>query len=121
LPVTLQLAGRFTRTRPHLGDATFIANVADLEVKDELKKLYQHEPDWNALLPMFSEKANEGEFNLYEFLGGFQELPGDLPLRNVRPAMSTVVYRTRCADWTPENFADGIPSFNDLVRSYHWV
>lgn len=121
LPVTLQLAGRFTRTKPHLGDATFIANVADLEVKDELKKLYQHEPDWNALLPVFSEKANEGEFNLYEFLGGFQELPGDLPLGNVRPSMSTVVYRTKCADWTPENFADGIPSFKDLDKSYHRV
>src|SRR5947207_9496629 len=39
LGVTLQLAGRFTRTKPHLGNATFIANVADLDVKDELKRL----------------------------------------------------------------------------------
>lgn len=121
LPVTLQLAGRFTRTKPHLGDATFIANTADLEVKDELKKLYQHEPDWNALLPLISEKANEGEFNLYEFLGGFQELPGDLPLGNVRPSMSTVVYRTKCVDWSPENFADGVHGFKELDKSYHWV
>ena len=72
LAVTLQLVGRFTRTKPHLGDATFIANIADLEVKDELKRLYQHDSDWNALLPLLNERVTEGEFNLWEFLGGFQ-------------------------------------------------
>ncbi len=38
LAVTLQLAGRFTRTRPDLGEATFIANDADVNVRDELRK-----------------------------------------------------------------------------------
>lgn len=51
LPVTLQLAGRFTRSRPDLGDATFVANTADVSVQDELRKLYTRDPDWNALLP----------------------------------------------------------------------
>ena len=37
--ITIQLAGRFTRTRSDLGDATFIANVGDEEVRSELKKL----------------------------------------------------------------------------------
>ena len=41
LPITLQLAGRFTRSRADLGNATFIANLADVEVNDELRKLYQ--------------------------------------------------------------------------------
>jgi len=40
LAVTLQLAGRFTRKRPDLGHATFIANTADVQVQDELRKLY---------------------------------------------------------------------------------
>jgi Type III restriction enzyme, res subunit/Helicase conserved C-terminal domain len=119
LAVTLQLVGRFTRTKPHLGDATFIANVADLEVKDELKRLYQHDSDWNALLPLIDEKVTDGEFNLWEFLGGFQELPEELTLRNVRLAMSTVVYRTKCAAWAPENFKDGIPGFDSLDKVYH--
>jgi hypothetical protein len=118
LSVTLQLAGRFTRTKPNLGTATFIANVADLEVKDELKRLYQHDSDWNALLPLLSERATDSEFNLAEFLGGFQELPEEITLRNVRPAMSTVVYRTRCAAWTPENFPQGIPGFETLDKVY---
>jgi len=36
LSVTLQLAGRFVRARPDLGDATFVANTADLAVQNEL-------------------------------------------------------------------------------------
>lgn len=119
LSVTLQLAGRFTRTKPNLGNATFIANVADLDVKDELRKLYQHDSDWNLLLPIMSEKATDSDFNLSEFLCGFQELPEEITLRNVRPAMSTVVYRTKCGAWTPENFEQGIPGFNTLDKVYH--
>ena len=55
MSVTLQLAGRFTRSRPDLGDATFIANTADVTVRDELRKLYTREPDWNVLLPELSD------------------------------------------------------------------
>ena len=80
LAVTLQFVGRFTRTKPYLGNATFIANVADLEVKDELKRLYRHDSDWNALLPLLNETVTEGEFSLWEFLGGFQELPEEITL-----------------------------------------
>jgi len=119
LPVTLQLVGRFTRSKPHLGNATIIANIADLEVKDELKRLYQHDSDWNVLLPLMNERVTEGEINLWEFLGGFEELPEEITLRNVRPAMSTVVYRTQCAEWAPENFKEGIPAFDSLDRVYH--
>ncbi|MGC4087254.1 MAG: DEAD/DEAH box helicase family protein [Polyangiaceae bacterium] len=54
LAVTLQLAGRFTRARPDLGNATFIANTADVNVQDELRKLYTRDPDWNTLLPQLS-------------------------------------------------------------------
>lgn len=121
LAVTLQLAGRFTRTKPHLGNATFIANIADLEVKDELRRLYQHDSDWNVLLPLISEGVAQGEFSLWDFLGGFQELPDELTLRNVKPAMSTVVYRTQCTEWTPDNYAAGIPGFADLDKVYHTI
>jgi hypothetical protein len=119
LAVTLQLVGRFTRSKPNLGNATIIANIADLEVKHELKRLYQHDSDWNVLLPLMNERVTEGEFNLWEFLGGFQDLPEEITLRNVRPAMSTVVYRTQCVDWNPENFAQGIPAFDSLDKVYH--
>lgn len=121
LAVTLQLVGRFTRAKPNLGNATFVANIADLEVKDELRRLYRHDSDWNALLPLMNEQVTEGEQHLWEFLDGFQELPEEITLRNVRPAMSTVVYRTRCPAWTPENFKDGIPGYDSLAKVYHTV
>ena len=119
LSVTLQLAGRFTREKPNLGSATFFANIADLEVRDELRRLYRHDSDWNALLPMLGDGVSDNEFSLSEFLGGFQELPDEITLRNVRPAMSTVVYRTSGRTWNPENFSKGIQGHDSLDKVYH--
>ena len=39
-----------------MGDATFIANIADVNVRQELQKLYTQDPDWNALLPILNEQ-----------------------------------------------------------------
>lgn len=118
LPITLQLAGRFTRSRPDLGDATFIANIADVSVKEELRKLYQRDVDWNQLLPLYSDAAIAEEFDLWEFLGGFKKFPNEISLQNVNPALSAVAYKTKCKEWLPENFAVGIPGYGSLDRSY---
>ncbi len=119
LAVTLQLAGRFTREKPTLGDATFVANVADVEVRDELRRLYSHDSDWNSLLPLLGDGTNDGEFSLAEFVGGFQDLPNDLPLHQVRPAMSTVVYRTSSIPWNPNNFDKGLQGFDSFDKVFH--
>lgn len=121
LPVTLQLAGRFTRAKPGLGNATVIANIADVEVTDELRKLYQRDGDWNTLLPYFSDKAIKGEIELGEFIAGFKKFPHEVSLHNVRPAMSMVAYRTKCENWNPENFAEGLAGVDSLERIYHDV
>lgn len=121
LAVTLQIAGRFIRARPDLGDATFIANIADVNVQDELRKLYTQDPDWNALLPELSEKIIGEQIEVREFLDGFNQFPDDIPLRALRPASSTVVYRTRCAAWTPERFREGIPAIESFVRIHHSI
>ena len=73
LAVTLQLAGRFTRARPDLGDATFVANTADVNVQDELRKLYTRDQDWNVLLPQLSDRMIGEQLSLQEFLRGFTE------------------------------------------------
>jgi hypothetical protein len=117
LAVTLQLAGRFTRVRGDLGEATFIANVADISVQDELRKLYTRDPDWNVLLPELSDRMIGEQQSVQEFLGGFTEFTEEIPLKTVRPATSAVVYRTTCDTWTPENFRVGIPG----VRSCEQV
>ncbi len=113
LAVTLQLAGRFTRSRPDLGDATFIANTADVRVHDELRKLYSRDPDWNLLLPELSERMIGEQVSLQEFLRGFTPLTQEIPLKAVRPAMSMVAYRTRCTEWAPQQFREGVPGIAD--------
>ncbi|MFM0309648.1 DEAD/DEAH box helicase family protein [Paraburkholderia sp. RL17-383-BIF-A] len=118
LPVTLQLAGRFTRAREDLGNATFIANVANPGVREELEKLYSQDPDWNELLPDLSDAAIDNEIEARTFLAGFEPFAGEIPLQEIRPATSMVIYRTRCSVWTPKNFRKGIPGLtaSDKVR-----
>ncbi len=121
LAVTLQLAGRFTRARPDLGDATFIANTADVNVQDELRKLYTRDPDWNVLLPELSERMIGEQVSLQEFLRGFGEFTKEVPLKTLKPAISTVVYITTCNAWTPENFRAGIPALNTCEQVHHTI
>lgn len=121
LPVTLQLAGRFTRSRPDLGEATFIANLASVEVTEELQKLYRSDVDWNMLLPQVADRAIQDEVDLKEFVDGFPDFPDIFPLHGVRPAMSMVAYRTRCERWRPERFLSGISGAAALDRVYHGV
>ncbi|HKR29857.1 MAG TPA: DEAD/DEAH box helicase family protein, partial [Terriglobales bacterium] len=121
LAVTLQLAGRFTRVRPDLGDATFIANTADVNVQDELRKLYTRDPDWNILLPQLSDTMIGEQISLQEFLRGFTEFTKEIPLKTVRPASSCVAYRTTCRDWTPEKFREGIPGIDSCEQVHHTI
>jgi superfamily II DNA or RNA helicase len=121
LAVTLQLAGRFTRARRDVGDATFIANVADVNVRDELQKLYTRDPDWNALLPQLNEQFVGEQTQFQDFLRGFNHTPEEIDLRSLRPAMSAVVYRTRCTDWTPHAYLEGIPDADSCERIYHSI
>ena len=118
LAVTLQLAGRFTRSRPDLGDATFVANTADVEVQDELRKLYTRDPDWNVLLPELSEGIIGEQVSLQNFLDGFTDFTNAIPLETVRPAVSTVVYKTKCANWNPDKFRAGIPAIDACGQVY---
>ena len=121
LAVTLQLAGRFTRSRPDLGDATFIANVADVNVQEELQKLYTRDPDWNVLLPNLSEQLIGEQSSLQDFVRDFTAFPTEFPLKAIRPATSAVVYQTRCEAWFPERYKGGIPAADTCERLHHSV
>lgn len=121
LAVTLQLAGRFTRSRPDLGEATFIANTADVDVRDELKKLYEHDADWNALLEESSEQAVGQQQALQEFAKDFVNFPDDVPLRNIFPPTSTAIYKTSNGPWNPDNFEKGVPWIKTVDKVYHSV
>lgn len=111
LAVTLQLAGRFTRSRADLGDPVFIANTADLNLREELRNLYTQDPDWNMLLPSLSEDAIGQEVETQRFISGFVGQLDQIPLNEIRPAASMVVYRTHCAEWTPSAYK----------TAFHWM
>ncbi len=123
LTVTLQLIGRFTRTKfdENLGEASFVVNTADISVGRELETLYSQDADWNELLPELSANAIEEEIKLGEFLKGFS-IPEELniPLQNLRPALSTVVYRNLKNKCNFDNYFLGI-SLNDGDRTWSFV
>jgi hypothetical protein len=103
LAVTVQLIGRFTRAKSDLGEATCIANIGDVEVRDELRKLYMQGANWNQLLIQSSEMIIGEQLSLQDFLDGFGATPEEIPLQSMRPALSTVIYRTKSKHWKPEN------------------
>ena len=51
-----------------------------------------------------------------EFVEGFANFTEDIPIQRIRPATSTVIYKTRCSDWTPEQFGVGIPGIDGFER-----
>ena len=113
LPVTLQFAGRFTRTAldEELGNATFVANIANAVTEKELSELYAKDSDWNSLLSRLSENEIQEQIDFNEFLEGFQHMNNSqIPFQNIRFPMSAVAFKN-----TSDN--DAI----DLARFYHAI
>ncbi len=102
LAVTLQFTGRFTRTEENVGDATVVTNIGNADVGGALQDLYAEDPDWNLLLRELADEASGGQVLRSEFLQGFTKLPERIPLQNIFPKMSTVVFETQCSRWSPE-------------------
>lgn len=124
LPITLQFAGRFTRTATDndLGNATFIANLADTDTENELSELYAQDSDWNLLLSTLSAEQIEEQIDFNEFIQGFQHLENSkIPFQNIRFALSTVVYKNLNQDnsFSLLNFRKGISNYEELEYKFH--
>ena len=102
LAVTVQFAGRFTRTGGGLGEAALVANLADADVEQALQDLYTQDADWNKVLQRLSGEEIGRQRERTEFVQGFGEQAGEVALEALRPALSSVVYRTACRCWSPE-------------------
>ena len=116
LAVTIQFAGRFTRTATGIGEATVIANAANADVEEALEDLYAKDSDWNVVLRRLSEGATRRQTKRSEFLEGFQDAPAGIPLQNVYPKMSTVAYKTTCEEWKPNAVKDLLGGADLLVE-----
>lgn len=111
LAVTLQFTGRFTRVGTGLGSASAVVNIADIDVQKGLENLYAEDSDWNDLLQRHSESTIQKTIELQKLIESFTGgLTRNIPLWNLRPANSMVLYKTACTNWTPEKFESVIPS-----------
>ncbi|OAV76079.1 putative HKD family nuclease [Bacteroidales bacterium Barb7] len=122
LPITLQFAGRFTRTKydEKLGHASFIANIADLDVRAELEDLYADGANWNQILSDTSFGRINDEEEYKNLMDGFENISNsNIPFSNIHPKFSVVVYKNKTDGWFPSNFSKGIPGFDDLEYQFH--
>lgn len=117
LPVTLQFAGRFTRTSrdANLGNASFVANLADVTVQQELDNLYEEDADWNILLANANDNRVNNQEEYRQLLDGFRNgISSKIPVSSIYPKLSAVVYKSYSNTWHPDDFLKGIRGFNDL-------
>lgn len=117
LPVTLQFAGRFTRTSrdANLGNASFIANLADVNVQQELDNLYEEDADWNILLSNANDNRVENEEDYKRVLDGFRNgVRSKIPVSSIYPKLSAVVYKSYSNNWRPDECLKCIRGFEDL-------
>lgn len=106
--ITLQFVGRFTRTRTDLGDATVIANIAMDDVNERLKALYAEDADWNHLLNVVGFKKTHDAKRREDIITGLLAPPESFHVENLQPRMSTIIYRTTCAEWDTSNLENAI-------------
>lgn len=114
LAVTLQFIGRFTRKGAieEIGDATVVANIADPETERKLANLYAEGADWDMIIQRLSEDRIDNELRLQDVVQGLKEngnLHSQVSLWNLRPALSTQIYKTTCEDWSPLKYKDVLP------------
>ncbi|MDM1391303.1 DEAD/DEAH box helicase family protein [Myroides marinus] len=124
LPITLQFAGRFTRTSidNNLGNATFIANLADSDTENELSDLYAQDSDWNILLSRLSSGQIDEQIDFEQFINGFQHLDDSkIPFQNIKFSLSTVVYKNLNTDnsFDLSNFKKGIKGYDELEYKFN--
>lgn len=122
LPITLQFAGRFTRTSidSTLGNATFIANIAIAETEEELSELYAQDSDWNSLLSNLSNGQINEQIDLGDFINGFQNLENSkIPFQNIRFALSTVVFKNTGNSFNLSRFKKGIKGYDEFEYKFH--
>jgi len=125
LAVLLQFVGRFTRsTGKNLGNATAIANIANLNVSEALEKLYSEDSDWNYVLSELSSNAAKEHAELIDFLNSSKPLMGEeteneisISQHLLRPALSTLFFRA--ISFKPKKFFEELPSSFRVVKVWN--
>ncbi|SEN57799.1 Superfamily II DNA or RNA helicase [Mucilaginibacter gossypiicola] len=118
LAITLQLAGRFTRPRTDLGQATFIANLAEAEVTEDLEDLYYKDSDWNLLLPDMAYKMSLEQEDFRDFMEGFKGFPDKFPIQAIKNPLSVIIFKQESDKWNPLNYRKGLAGIDSFEYVY---
>ncbi|KJZ39933.1 MULTISPECIES: DEAD/DEAH box helicase [Pseudomonas] len=102
--VTLQFIGRLTRVDDSLGDAKFVANIANQKTDHQMAALYKESADWGSIIRDVSHEKVNREIEKEAFTDQFsddddaEEIFG----LNPNPKISAVAYHVNLEQWTPE-------------------
>lgn len=115
--VTLQFIGRLTRVDAALGDAKFVANIANQRTDHQMAALYKESADWGTVIRDVSEQKVTREVEKAEFSDQFAK-GDDAHLifgLNPNPKISAVAYHVLPKDWTPQR-AQGLDGRREVLR-----
>jgi superfamily II DNA or RNA helicase len=102
--VTLQFIGRLTRASATLGNAKFVANIANQRSGDPIKRLYEENADWSLIIREVSSEKIGRELQKQQFEAKFE---GDddgarIVALNPTPNISSIAYRVNRGQWRPD-------------------
>lgn len=111
ITTSFQFIGRFTRTTgANLGPATIIANIVDNNFRGVLNELYRKDSDWDKIISQSNEDIIGNILEEESFFKNFSDvpIPYKIPIRNIMPAMSTVVFKLYDNNviWRPDNYIE---------------
>lgn len=103
--VTLQFIGRLTRVDDRLGDAKFVANIANQKIDTQMAALYKESADWSSVIRDVSHEKIEKEIRKEEFAAQFEEDDdaSKILALNPNPKISAVAYHLPKDQWRPVN------------------
>ena len=115
LPVPLHIIGRFTRTSHdlNLGNASFVANIANAPTAAAIEDLYAQDADWNYLLPKKSDASTQAEIEFSEFVKSFRNIDDSkIPFDGIQFPLSCTLYTCTTNSWQPSKWKEAINPSN---------
>lgn len=101
--ITLQFIGRLTRVDDALGEAKFVANIANQKTDHQMSELYKESADWGKVIRDVSHEKVSFEIEKEEFNEQFSD---DIESASVfglnpNPKVSATAYRLSPKNWQP--------------------
>ncbi len=102
--VTLQFIGRLTRVDDSLGDAKFVANIANQKTDHQMAALYKESADWGSVIRDVSHEKVSREIEKETFTDQFSDDDDAAEIfgLNPNPKISAVAYHVGLEQWRPE-------------------